>query len=412
MTNLQGVEAETVFFEWNHKIPGQKRDISRAALVADLLQLRNSKTPPIIGVVGSKGKGTTAAYASAHLYAAGLKVGTIMSPGLATHQDRIRVNGLTINDNDYVESLEVVRRAAQSLPVTPSPDGYLSPSGFFMLAGLTHFLKQNCDVIVVEAGMGGASDELSLFALHGVAMTQVFPEHSEVLGSSISKIAANKIFVASPTTRFVNYLPQTTEAETAIQARAAVISVPANRINVNLLVSTLDGLPPGLNAQNAVLGIETANSFLATHTDGFTAAFRSEARPTVCFPGRLSRHTRQPQDVIVDSAVNRDGLRTALDFASDAFGRPPQLILVSIPADKDYAGFITELGNHESRTVFVQMVNSHLTFPDRGTWPREWATSGMIPHLLGEAEKILAVGTATFTAAILQALHVDTRKIF
>jgi dihydrofolate synthase/folylpolyglutamate synthase len=124
------------------------------------------RTPvPLVVVIGSKGKGTTAAYASAALAAAGLRVSTLTSPGFRSHRERIRVDGQSITPTKLamlaMAIAQTLERCGNDLP----NDGYLSPAGLFTMAGILHFLDIACDALVFEAGMSGRSDEVSLLCL-------------------------------------------------------------------------------------------------------------------------------------------------------------------------------------------------------------------------------------------------------
>ena len=82
--------------EWRTRQPGERRSITRARRLADALGLLG-QARPVLSVVGSKGKGTAATYASACLAAAGLRVVTVTGPGYRRAEERIRVDGRAIS---------------------------------------------------------------------------------------------------------------------------------------------------------------------------------------------------------------------------------------------------------------------------------------------------------------------------
>ena len=198
--------------------PGDRRSLRRAALLAGLLGV-TEPGPPVLTVVGSKGKGTAATYASAWLVAAGCRVVTVTSPGLRSDAERIRVDGAAVSPDELAGLARRLQRASRSLP--SARDGYLSPSGLFTLAGLLHARDAGADVVVLEAGMGGVSDEAGLFPPSVVAITEVFGEHLGVLGDTPAEIAADKAGVAAETTSAVVSLPQTPAVAAAIAATVA-----------------------------------------------------------------------------------------------------------------------------------------------------------------------------------------------
>lgn len=150
---------DTVFFrEWDSRLPGQHRSLDRARAVRDRLGLASH--PPVLTVVGSKGKGTAASYASAYLAAAGHRVVTVTSPSLRHTTERIRVDGAAVDEATLARLGDRLAAAIRELP--PPRDCYLSPSGLFTLAGLLLARELPAGYLVLEAGRGGRSDEVSL----------------------------------------------------------------------------------------------------------------------------------------------------------------------------------------------------------------------------------------------------------
>jgi folylpolyglutamate synthase/dihydropteroate synthase len=97
--------------EWRRRGPGDRRDLRRAARLLGVLAV---PALPTLTVVGSKGKGTTATYASAWSVAAGRRVVTVTSPGLRGDTDRIRLDGVAISEEDLAALARRLREAAAS----------------------------------------------------------------------------------------------------------------------------------------------------------------------------------------------------------------------------------------------------------------------------------------------------------
>jgi dihydrofolate synthase/folylpolyglutamate synthase len=130
----------------------------------------------------------------------------------------------------------------------------------------------------------------------------------------------------------------------------------------------------------------------------------------VSYPGRLSIHESATGRVVVDSAVSRDGLASALRFSEQQFGRVPDTVLVSLPRDKDLAGFIDVLSDVAARRIFVGL-DTHLPYPRPDEWPWEWVESADVPALLAAGDT-LAVGTVSFSAEVLRVLGVSADVLF
>lgn len=411
--DLLDLESRAVFEEWQRLRTVTKRSLDRASALARELGL--SEVLPklaLLGVVGSKGKGTAAIYASAAVAACGLPVGTITSPGVISNRDRVRVNGAVLSDSQYKSMLELIISARARLSTPTKESGYLSPSGLYMLAGLHAIAAVGCAVAVVEAGIGGLSDELSLLPLHGLMVTEIFNEHAEVLGPTVADIAADKIGVVSDRTKFVISLPQSDAVAQVIGRHCQKLGTELATVESNAVMAAGLTLPPGLNRSNALVGIR-AGLKLSELISGEHIPSKRLATTinSVNYPGRLSVHPLGHHTIVIDSAISRTGLVTALVYAQKVLGHAPAAVYVSVPANKDYDGFVRELQSVETKKYFVDMPGSHLPFPQRSEWPWDWILLPDLSQQLGN-EDALVVGTATFSAAVLQSLGADSARVF
>ncbi len=260
--------------------------------------------------MGSKGKGTAATYASAFLAAAGLRVCTVTSPGLRTDRDRIRINGQAVSEEELAILAAALEEGIGTLP--PPSDGYLSPSGLFLLVGVLHAGRASADALVLEAGMGGRSDEVALFPPDVAAITPVFLEHAGVLGDTEAEIAQEKFGVAGPGT-IVLSAPQSAPVTEVL--RGADVVGPGGAALPD------DLLPAGLGRAAAELGVAAARRMPGV-TEPPAEALR-EVLASIVLPGRTSRHDvpGSATRLLIDSAIDRTGVAAALAAARKTWGR-------------------------------------------------------------------------------------------
>src|SRR5690606_7382232 len=277
---------QVVFRGGGARAPGERRSRARARALLGAAGL-DSPGPPVLTVVGSKGKGTAAVYASAYLCAAGRRVVTVTSPSLWRTTERIRVDGVPV---DEATLAALGDRLAALRPGRTAGAGYLSPSGLFLLAGLVHARDVAADAVVLEAGKGGRSDEVSLVDPTVVAVAPIFAEHLGELGGSVEAVVADKLGVVRPRTRAVviGTRPEPTwrriRDRVAAQTGGALTPVEAAADPAAGAVGS-DLLPPGLGAANARLGCVAASHLLAAAPP---AAALRRVLGTVRLPGRLS----------------------------------------------------------------------------------------------------------------------------
>ncbi|WP_141582939.1 hypothetical protein [Actinomadura sp. WMMA1423] len=389
---------EVFYREWERHAPGEARDVGRARALADALGLL-APGVPVLTVVGSKGKGTAATYASAFLSAAGLRVCTVTSPGLRSDRDRIRVDGRAVSADELASLADVLDEAAAALP--PPSGGYLSPSGLFTIAGVLHARRAGADVLVLEAGMGGRSDEVALFPPDVVAITPVFREHAGVLGDTAAEIAEEKLGVAGPRTRVLS-APQS--AEVARVLGGVEFVRPGGGLPPDLL-------PAGLGRAAAELGTAAARR-LPGVSEPPAGALR-DVLSSIVLPGRLSWHgvPGSATRLLVDSAVDRTGIAAALAAAREAWGTVDHAV-VCLPDHKDLDGAIAELG--ALPVTFVRLPLPHLRFT-RALPPR-WdvvEAGAVTPESLATlGHRVVVLGTVYFTGLVLDAVDADTECLY
>lgn len=407
------LSADPMFTEWMALGRTSRRSLSRAAELLRALHIDEKlKRISIIGILGSKGKGTAAVYASATVASSDAKVVTVTGPGLVTDRDRIRVDGVVLDDTQYRRMLAAIVRARKLICPLTNETGYLAPSGLFILGAAVVATQVGAEVLVVEAGIGGLSDEISLLSLRGVILTEIFSEHASVLGPTIRDIARDKIGVIGSSTEFVVSANQSCQVELAIQDVVKRCDASILWIDQFPPPSPQLPLPTGYGRANALLGVSAGVQMIrALRGQAPARGSLMGVLETVKYPGRLSVHKFKGCRLVLDSAISRDGLVGSLTYAEQVLERPPDEVYLSMPANKDFTGCRRELENFRGRRVFVDMPESHLPFPERWDWPWDWIDLAELRQNLGLADCLL-VGTATFTAAVLGMVGEDVSRIF
>lgn len=401
--------------EWSARRAGQRRSLRRARDLADALGIR-ANLPPLLSVVGSKGKGTTATYASACVAASGVRVVTVTGPGYRRSNERIRLEGRAIDDTALSGLARRLQNAVRALP-RDDGDGYLAPTGLFTLAGVLHARDMAAGAIVLEAGMGGRSDEISLFSPDVVALTSIFAEHVGKLGDTPAEIAREKAAIVTPQTKAVLTVPQRDDVWRAIGAVVKERSRGAVRpeiVDPGTTPVPPRLLPPGLSARGAELGCAAALRLLdvagAARPSGTGLA---AALGSVRLPGRLSRHVLpgSSTELIVDAASNQAAVATALTIAR-TWWRGIDHALVSLPDHKDVAGAISELAGVP--VTFVRLPDDHLRFthPLPGDWSVIDAKDLTRELVAGLGRRVIALGTVYFAGMVLDLAGADTERLF
>lgn len=175
------------------------------------------KTPPVIHVAGTNGKGSTVAFLRAVLEAAGLTVHVYTSPHLVRFAERIRLAGSIIDETLLTMLLEEVERANGDDPIT-----------FFEATTATAFLafaQVPADVLLLETGLGGRLDATNVVPNPlACVLTPISHDHERFLGTDLAGIAAEKAAIFKPGAVAVSTL-QPPEAARPIEAAAQAAGV-------------------------------------------------------------------------------------------------------------------------------------------------------------------------------------------
>lgn len=143
---------------------------------------------PIIHVVGTKGKGSVVAMLAAAFAAAGRPAATFTSPHLRSARERIAVADEIISREDFGRFVAEVKAAMTGEEAA----NYRTYFETLLAVALLYFRERGVDVAILEAGMGGRLDATNVARPAVVAVTALGLDHTQILGDTLEKIAAEK----------------------------------------------------------------------------------------------------------------------------------------------------------------------------------------------------------------------------
>ncbi|MGE0743103.1 MAG: folylpolyglutamate synthase/dihydrofolate synthase family protein [Hyphomonadaceae bacterium] len=288
-------------------------------------------------IVGSNGKGSTAAMTAALLQADG-PVGLFTSPHLLDLNERFRINDDDIGDAALAHHWERVDTAVRDAGVSDELGGF----EFLFLIALDWFAAQDCRHTVWEAGIGGRLDPVRLIEARALALTALDLEHTQLLGETLPDIARDKLDAAPTGARvFVSESCEPVRAE--IEAHCLARGVEAVFVAAEpALASPLVGAHQG---RNAALAVALAQR-LAPDVDISAGLARTR------WPGRLERLGIEPL-VVIDVGHTPDAVRQArAEFDKLAAGAP-RVLVCGVSADKDARVIVSLLAPGFARIICV-----------------------------------------------------------
>jgi len=177
--------------------PSYKFDLAHMRVLLAALGHPENRFPSVL-VAGTNGKGSTAATLASILQASGLKTGLYTSPHLVRINERIRLNGEPIGDDDFAGLHDVVDRTAERL--VGEGDLPWHPSFFETLTAMAfeYFARGRPDMVVLEVGMGGRLDATNVVDPRLSIITDIALDHQKYLGETITEIAREKAGIIRP----------------------------------------------------------------------------------------------------------------------------------------------------------------------------------------------------------------------
>ena len=294
-----------------------------------------------VHVAGTNGKGSTCAMIASILRAAGLRTGLYTSPHLIEPTERIQVSGVPLNAQQFADAFQVVHEAAERLIAEDKIDAH--PSYFETVTAMALVVfRDQCDICVVEVGLGGRLDATNVIVPELCVITPVSFDHEAYLGNKLESIAFEKAGIIKWHVPLV-LAQQAAVADAMITKRAEEQQAPVIRTSEVQLtgVSThsggssfqIDGegfecpLPGRHQIENAVTAILAARQ-LGVHT----AAIQSGLKDTV-WAGRLE-HVSHAPDFILDGAHNPAGAAALAAYIREFHSARPVWIVYGAMRDK------------------------------------------------------------------------------
>lgn len=274
----------------------------------------------VIHVAGTNGKGSTCAFAESVARAAGYSTGLFTSPHLVAFNERIRVNGENIADEDAARLIEQVRGVIADWETKPT---------FFELVlavAMLYFTERGVDIIILETGMGGRLDATNAVPKDVAVLTPIGMDHTQYLGDTLEAVAAEKAAIMAWHRPAVS-APQEPAAVRSLHAAAQRMDTECRYITQPLEGYTL-GLAGEYQKRNAALALAALRAlphFLCSEEE------LRRGLAEVSWPGRFEEIAPA---TIMDGAHNPPAIRVLVQTWRAAFGAQKARCIYAGSADK------------------------------------------------------------------------------
>lgn len=330
----------------------------------------------VVHVGGTKGKGSTCSMISSMLHAGGKRVGLYTSPHLERLEERFRVDGGECSHEQMLELIEVVRVAAQRCEA----QGEGAPTFFELTTAMAfeHFRRSQCDIVVLEVGLGGRLDSTNVCEPLVSVITSVGLDHQHILGDTHEKIAFEKAGIIKPGIPVVSGVLHEGAAE-VIAKVAAERAAPLLQIGrdfsfqINPLSSSRGqvvfdflsqsqelhdraalhvGLEGAHQAQNASIALAVMDVVHRTGCETSDAARRQGLAQVQC-AGRIENFGIEPE-ILLDTAHNIDSMKALLEVLRNRPVQGKTIVVFGTSADKDADAMLAMLADQADHVILTR----------------------------------------------------------
>lgn len=329
-----------------------------------------------IHISGTNGKGSVLAYLSTILKEAGYLVGRYISPTLFAYRERIQVN------EEYIEKESLARLTGRVAEAVESmvTEGLPHPTVFEIetALGFLYFRERQCDVVVLETGLGGLEDATNVVQTSILeVITSISMDHMGFLGSTLSEIAANKAGIIKPGTTVVS-VKQKPEAmrvieQTCRQKNCVLRTASADQATD--IVYGYDGqrfsyrgdsgfeisLAGSCQIENAVLAVEAVKGLRGLGYEIGDAQLRSGLKNTR-WKGRFSVIAKEPL-FIIDGAHNREAAEVLEKSIEMYFTNRRIFYIMGVFRDKEYEEIVKKTVPLASHIMTIQTPGNDRALP-------------------------------------------------
>ena len=303
---------------------------------------------PYVHVAGTNGKGSVIAYLYTTLTRVGYKVGRYISPTLYSYRERLEIAGEKISQEDFAKYVTEISRSIDQM--TAVGMNHPTPFEIETAAAFLYFKEENCDLVLLETGMGGNLDATNIVKNTKLAvLVSISMDHMSFLGNTLGEIAEKKAGIIKPGCRVVT-TKQKPEA-------AQVIADTCNKLHVPCVVSdpdeavlekesvfgqtfsykgeefaiSLAGVYQKENAVAALRALEILNE------QGYptTLEQRQDGLKRTTWPGRFALLGTEP-DFVVDGAHNPAAADMLAASIERYFKGKRIIYIMGMFRDKDY----------------------------------------------------------------------------
>ena len=291
-----------------------------------------------IQVIGTNGKGSTCAMIANILKVSGYKVGLYTSPHLATINERIRINGKAIVDNEIINFINQYQKKIDNL----------NSSFFETITALAvwYFEKEKVDIAILETGLGGRLDSITACNSSLLVCTSISKDHEHILGETVEEIAHEKICALKQNMSCIS-INHKASIKNVFSKQAKLVNSKIQYIDAHSNAHFIN-LKGTHQIENELLAINTIKQL----TDiSITDAHIKEGLSSVIWPGRIQKIYNMPT-VYYDVAHNHASFNSLCSYVNTLKGH--KILVIALQKHKNLETVINKIEDTFDQIIVTQ----------------------------------------------------------
>jgi dihydrofolate synthase/folylpolyglutamate synthase len=400
---------------------GSRLGLERMELLLRMLGNPEKKLK-YIHIAGTNGKGSTAVMLASVLTEAGYKTGLYTSPYIQCFNERIQIDGRNIPDESIISEVENLKDFIAVMEDKPTEFEIITVIAFL------YFYHCQCDIVVLEVGMGGRLDSTNIIPTPEVAIiTAIDLDHTRELGDTIEKIAREKAGIIKRDCDLVLYQQKRSVYEiinsVCAEQSARIHSVDFNHIEITrsdmsgqcMIFENHSNVKINLRGEyqqkNAAVVLKTLDVLVKKGWRISETDIR-KGMEKAKWPGRFELLSKEPY-FLVDGAHNPNGVQALANNIEVYFKNKKIIFLIGVLMDKNYEAMMKIILPYGNRFIVVQPENPRaLSKSELANFLRESFDVNVIEainvkdginsalEMVGEDEIIIAFGSLYMVGSI------------
>ncbi|MEC0211192.1 bifunctional folylpolyglutamate synthase/dihydrofolate synthase [Paenibacillus ehimensis] len=341
-------------------LAGIKPGLERMERLMELLDHPHRRLK-FIHVAGTNGKGSVCAYLTEVIRGCGYDVGTFTSPYIESYNERIRLNGVNIADEDL---LKVINKIKPLVDQVAQEFGQPSMFEISTVIAIEYFARTAYpDFVVWETGLGGRLDSTNIVTPLVSVITNIGHDHMDFLGDTLEKIAAEKagiikagvpVVSAVEQPEVVRIVEETAKAKNSTlyllgrEFRYETISVKENEQTFRFsgtfrdipdVAISMNGPHQLKNAAVALMTLEVLRQYYALIVEDEDLL---RAMKAAQWPGRLEMVSQEPR-ILIDGAHNPEGAESLAAALKETYSYNRLHFMMGMLTNKNHTGYLRHI---------------------------------------------------------------------